>query len=96
MFKAKGNWSINGVISREMNAVSGGRGGYDVWFSRDDASIEQIEAIDWEHPDIVQHGERECPLPKDCAFAVEKISYFHTYRTYMVRVKKIQGGKENA
>lgn len=60
-----------------------------VVFSRDDATIEQIEAINWEHPDIMQRGERECPLPQGCAFKVQKISYFHIYRIYIVRIKKL-------
>ena len=42
-----------------------------------------------EHPDIMQHGERECPLPLGCAFKVQKISYFHIYRIYIVRIKKL-------
>lgn len=89
MFRCKGNWTVGGVTTREMSSVSGGRGGWDVVFSRDDASIEQIEMIDWEHPDIVQRGERECPLPQGCAFKVQKISYFHIYRIYIVRIKKL-------
>lgn len=53
---------------------------YEVIFKREDATIEQIEAISWKRPD----GNDYCKLPKGFAFNVKGIDYDSSKKAYVV------------
>ena len=61
----------------------GANGDYRAYFSRDHASIEQIEAINWQRP--VLSG--PCELPAGYGFDVSRIDYAMGTKTYIVSLR---------
>ena len=55
-------------------------GEYRVVFEREYASLEQIEALEWDPPVV----EGECPLPAGYGFTVKDIQYSANTRSYTV------------
>lgn len=64
-------------------------GCYSVDFSRDDATLEQIEGINWEKPAIQYVGDskNERGLPEGYGFDVDKIEYLSNIRVYRVHLR---------
>lgn len=64
-------------------------GRYSVDFSRNDATLEQIEAINWAKPTIKYVGPHgsEPGLPEGYGFDVTKIEYLSNSKTYRVHLK---------
>ncbi len=64
-------------------------GTYAVVFEREFASLEQIEAIRWERPEIQYTGTQgeEPGLPAGCGFEVERITYDSASRSYTVELR---------
>lgn len=64
-------------------------GTYAVVFEREFASLEQIEAIRWERPEIRYTGTQgeEPGLPAGCGFEVERITYDSAARSYTVELR---------
>lgn len=60
-------------------------GQYRVSFHRDNATLEQIEAINWAKPEITGIG--DCVLPIGYGFEVVKIEYESCYSSYSVTLK---------
>lgn len=58
-----------------------GSGKFRALFEREFASLEQIEAIRWNAPQIT--GDSSL-LPEDCGYQVDNITYDHSTRTYHV------------
>ena len=56
--------------------------GYTALFEREFASLEAIEGIQWDRPEITG----SCILPAGCGFTVTDIAYSHTERCYRVRL----------
>ena len=67
-----------GLVAR--NSVNGQ---YQAVFEREFASLEDIEAIDWDKPVI----EGDCLLPAGYGFTVEDISYSSATRSFTVMLK---------
>lgn len=57
---------------------------YHVYFDRKDATLEQIERIDWADPTLENTGDE---LPQGYGYQIEDIQYLHTYRKFCVRLK---------
>lgn len=55
---------------------------YEALFEREFASLEDIEGIQWDPPEIVG----DCILPHGCGFDVTGISYSHSERCYRVKL----------
>lgn len=81
-------WTIDGLISGLiMRGSTNGR--YIVVFEREFASLEQIEAINWERPTIEYIGPHgsEPGLPEGYGFEVEDIKYDSGAKAYRVVLK---------
>lgn len=62
---------------------------YQIAFEREFATLEQIEAIDWEHLTVetLPRASTPCPLSADYAYKLIKIDYNSDCRYYMVSVQ---------
>lgn len=83
------HWKIDGVQAAFVRC-SGANGRYWVLFERDNASIEDIEGINWKHPDVVHTDTRdpdEPGLPKGYGFDVIRITYDSNNRSYTVELQ---------
>lgn len=60
---------------------------YHVYFDRKDATLDQIERIDWAHPTLVGTGDS---LPGNYGYQIDDIAYLHPYRRFAVRLKVLQ------
>ena len=69
-----------GGLSCGLVLRGGANGEYRVVFEREFASLEQIEALDWDPPAI----EGECILPAGYGFTVKDIQYSAATRSYHV------------
>lgn len=90
MSKVSYRWLIDGVgASLIMGSSLYANGQYSVDFSRDNASLEEIEAINWAMPTIQYVGPHgsEPGLPEGYGFDVTKIDYLSGTRTYRVHLK---------
>lgn len=58
-------------------------GQYMIVFERECATLEQIEAINWEHPNL----EGDCILPAGYGFEVEGVTYSSSDKSYRVTVR---------
>lgn len=67
----------------------GGNGQYEAVFQRCDATLEDIEGIDWSRPVVTEAGDRyrACPLPEGYGFTVEDITYYHGTETWTVHLR---------
>ncbi len=74
--------TVNGIKCQTMR--SGANGEYQVLFNRADASLEQIEGMDWAHPEL---GGKFNELPAGYGFEVKSIDYHSRDSTYHVKVK---------
>lgn len=75
---------IDGLLCR--NIMRGNVNGlYRVSFHRDNATLEQIEAINWAKPKVTGIG--DCILPIGYGFEAVKIEYESCYSSYTVTVK---------
>lgn len=83
-------WIIDDLKARTIiGSPTYANGCYSVDFSRDDATLEQIEGINWEKPAIqyVGDSENERGLPEGYGFDVDKIEYLSNIRVYRVHLK---------
>ncbi len=60
---------------------------YHVYFDGKDATLDQIERIDWAHPTLVGTGDS---LPGNYGYQIDDIAYLHPYRRFAVRLKVLQ------
>lgn len=67
----------------------GGNGQYSLVFQRCDASLEEIEGIDWSRPVVTEAADRyrACPLPEGYGFEVEGIDYSYSLETWTVHLR---------
>ena len=77
-------WKIDGISAGYVKRS--GTKEYTVRFKREFASIEDIERIDWEKPEIVAIESEPCPLPRG-GFDVAGITYNHSERAYEVTLR---------
>lgn len=83
MFYGK-KWTIDSI---PMGFVQrSGTEEYTVRFERENASLDQIEAINWERPEIASLVDETCPLPRG-GFDVAGITYNHSERTFDVTLR---------
>ena len=75
--------TVNG-IPMNPGRVLGNNGKYIVRFDKADATLEQIEAIDWAHPTLVGTGD---DLPNIYGYEVENIEYRYYHHAFVVRLK---------
>ena len=75
------NTTIDGVRCTVSPVDGLGSGKFWARFERELASLEQIEAIHWDMPQIT--GDR-AGLPEGCGYKVDNITYGHSTRTYLV------------
>ena len=82
-------WLIDGLPVGLIMRSTPGNGRYTVFFEREYASLEQIEAVNWAQP-IVEyigpHGS-DAGLPEGYGFTVEDIQYESETRAYRVVLK---------
>ena len=80
------NTTIDGVRCTVSPAGNLGSGKFRALFERELASLEQIEAIHWDAPQISGDS---AGLPEGCGYQVDDITYAYNTRTYQVvfRVK---------
>ena len=84
------SWLINGVkAGLIMGPKIYDNGCYSVDFSREHATLEQIEAINWARPTIEYVGPHnsEPGLPEGYGFDVKSIEYISGIRVYRVHLK---------
>lgn len=72
-------WTIDGLPVGFIKRV--GTKYYEVRFEREFASIEDIEKINWDAPNIQKLGSEECPLPQG-KFAKTNLTYNDTRKSY--------------
>ncbi|MBR0312412.1 MAG: hypothetical protein IJQ98_08485, partial [Oscillospiraceae bacterium] len=72
-------WKIDGVPTGYIKRV--GTKAYEVRFEREYASIEDIEGIHWDEPQIETVGAEECPLPAG-GFSAANPTYDGSKRAY--------------
>ena len=78
--------TIDGVVCGTlMRGVASGE--YLAVFEREHASLEQIEAINWERPEVKCRRDADKLLPAGCGFQVRKISYDSGVRAFTVTVQ---------
>lgn len=77
-------WKIDGVPTGHIKRV--GTKAYEVRFEREYASIEDIEGIHWDEPQIETIGAEECPLPAG-GFSAANPTYDGSKRAYSVLVQ---------
>lgn len=84
-------WKIDGVTA-SLITRGGQNGRYQVLFERENASLEQIEGINWAKPTIEKLTDRECELglPEGYGFEVVNITYANNTRSYTVTVQTAQ------
>ena len=75
--------TVNGIPC-EPGRVLGPGGRYIVRFDKADATLEQIEGIDWAHPTLVGTGDS---LPSSYGYEVEDIQYRYQYGNFQVHLK---------
>jgi len=82
------NWKIDGVTASFVRR-SFKNGQYQVLFERENASLEQIEAINWERPVLEKLTDRdnEVGLPEGYGFDLVKITYDSNTRSYTATVQ---------
>lgn len=82
------HWKIDGLIS---GPILEGRenGSYRILFEREHASLDQIEAVHWDHPSIQRlPGCRAGNgLPEGYAFTLVDIEYQHSTQVFFAKVK---------
>lgn len=81
-------WKIDGLIAGFVMRMGPG-GNYRVVFERENASLEQIEAINWAKPVIeyIGHHGSEPGLPEGYGFDVVGITYDSGCKSYTVELK---------
>lgn len=84
-------WKIDGVTAAFITR-GGVNGQYRVLFERENASLEQIESINWTRPVIEKLTDRDCEqgLPDGYGFEVVDITYANNTRSYTVTVQIAQ------
>ena len=84
-------WKIDGVMAAFITR-GGVNGQYRVLFERENASLEQIEGINWAKPVIEKLTNRDCEqgLPEGYGFEVVDITYANNTKSYTVTVKTAQ------
>ena len=75
--------TVNGIPC-EPGRVLGTGGHYIVEISKSDATLEQIEAIDWAHPTLVGTGDS---LPDSYGYEVTDVRYSYQYKKFQVHLK---------
>ncbi len=82
------HWKIDGVTASFIRRTAQ-NGQYQVLFERENASLEQIEAINWAKPVIekLTDRDREEALPHGYGFDVVRITYDSSTRSYTVTVQ---------
>lgn len=75
------NTTIDGVRCTVSPVGGLGSGKFRALFERELASLEQIEAIHWDMPQIAGDS---AGLPEGCGYQVDDITYAHNTRTYQV------------
>ena len=83
MFYGK-KWTIDSIPTGFVQRS--GTEEYTVRFERENASLEQIEAINWAKPEIASLVDETCPLPQG-GFDVAGITYNHSERTFDVTLR---------
>ena len=83
MFYGK-KWTIDSIPTGFVQRS--GTEEYTVRFERENASLDQIEAINWERPEIASLVDETCPLPRG-GFDVAGITYNHSERTFDVTLR---------
>ncbi len=85
------HWKIDGVTASFIRRTAQ-NGQYQVLFERENASLEQIEAINWERPVIekLTNRDNEVGLPEGYGFDLIKITYDSSTRSYTVMVQTAQ------
>lgn len=83
-------WKIDGVTAAFITRGSV-NGQYRLLFERENATLEQIEAINWRKPAIEKLTDRdELGLPEGYGFEVVDITYANNTKSYTVTVKTTQ------
>lgn len=83
-------WKIDGVTAALITRGSQ-NGRYQILFERENASLEQIEGINWAKPTIEKLTDRnELGLPEGYGFEVVNITYANNTRSYTVTVQTAQ------
>ena len=82
------HWKIDGVMAAFVRR-SFENGQYQILFERENASLEQIEAINWERPVIekLTNRDNEAGLPEGYGFDLVKITYDSNTRSYTATVQ---------
>lgn len=82
------HWKIDGVTAAFIRRTAQ-NGQYQALFERENASLEQIEAINWERPVIEKLTKRdnEVGLPEGYGFDLIKVTYDSSTRSYTVTVQ---------
>ena len=84
-------WKIDGVTASFITRGTE-NGQYRILFERENASLEQIEGINWAGPVIEKLRDRDCEqgLPDGYGFEVVDITYANNTRSYTVTVQTAQ------
>lgn len=86
-------WLIDGIVASVIETGQAlGAGEYRVWFERENATLEQIEGINWAKPTVEYIGPHgsEPGLPEGYGFKITNVRYDYNGKTYIVTVKTAQ------
>ena len=91
MSKLGKRWEFDGVPAAFVTR-SAVNGHYCITFEREEASLEQLENIQWATPSIVRltDHEGELGLPEGYGFEITDIRYQHSGRYFVVEVRTAQ------
>lgn len=81
--KVRVNGLVCGLILRE----AGNTGGYELVFERENATLEQLEAVDWTRPEMEYlSGYSGTKLPEGYGYELVNMAYHHNDKTWRVRL----------
>lgn len=88
MSKLGTRWELDGIPAAFVTR-SAVNGHYCITFEREEASLEQIEQINWSHPAIRRLTDREdeLGLPEGYGFELTDIRYQHSGRYFVAEVR---------
>lgn len=83
------NWIINGVPAETIWRNGKINGSYTIRFNKTDATLADIEGIDWAHPvveRVVGNAEQFHCLPEGYGFKLNAVNYVGSLQEYVVEI----------
>lgn len=79
---------VNGLVCGLILREYGNTGEYNLVFERENATLEQLEAVDWTRPEMEYLGEYTgTKLPEGYGYELKNMVYCHNDKTWRVHLK---------